>query len=70
MAHVLVLPPGAALIHGIAEGNPRVGIGEAERAAGAEMTEGARARPQAPLGLRELKAETEACGPLQTMSSA
>src|SRR3990172_2245101 len=35
MAHVLVLPALSALIHGVGEGDVRIGIGEAERAAGA-----------------------------------
>ena len=36
MPHVLVLPAHAALFHGVADGDARVGIGEAERAARVE----------------------------------
>src|SRR5215813_5622709 len=42
VADVLVLPPASALVHRVAERQPGVGIGEPERAAGAEVPEGAR----------------------------
>src|SRR5712692_6041529 len=65
VAHVLVLPPTAALVHGVAERDSRIGIREAQRPAGAEVPERARARAETPLGLRELEPESEARGALQ-----
>src|SRR2546428_10314565 len=65
MADVLVLPAGASLVHGVAEGHARVGVGEAQRAAGAEVAERARAGAERPLGHRELEAQSEARGTLQ-----
>src|SRR5258705_107183 len=49
MAHVLVLPARAALVHRVGEGDVCVGIGEPERSAGAEVAEGPRARTEAAL---------------------
>src|SRR6266576_3174834 len=65
LAHVLVLPAGAPLVHDVAEGHVRVRVGEPERAAGAEVTERAPVRSERALGHRELEAEPEARGPLQ-----
>ena len=65
VADVLVLPAGAPLVHGIAEGEPRVGIGKPQRAAGTEVPERTRARAQASLGHGELESEPEARGALQ-----
>src|SRR5262249_34386852 len=61
-AAVLVLPPASPLVHRVAERHPGVGIGEPERAAGAEVPEGARARAERALGHRELEPEAEARG--------
>jgi hypothetical protein len=63
LAHVPVLPAGAALVHRVAKGESRIGIREPQRAAGAEVSEGARVRAQTSLGLREPESEPEACGP-------
>lgn len=42
MTNVSVLPAAAPLVHRVAEGDARVGIGEPERAAGTEVPERAR----------------------------
>src|SRR3990172_7350300 len=65
MAHVLVLPPCAALVHRVGEGDVGIRIGEPERAAGAEVPEGAGARTEPALRHGELEAETEAHRPLE-----
>ena len=65
LAHVLVLPARASLIHRVTDGHVRIGIGEAQRPTGREVPEGARPRAELPLGHRELKAEPVARGPLQ-----
>src|SRR5690348_18300283 len=65
MADVRVLPSAPELVHRVAEGDARVGVGEPERAAGPEMSERARVRAEPPLGHRELKAEAEACRALE-----
>ena len=69
MTNVLVLPSAAPLIHGVGEGDPCVGIGESERAAGAKVAERARVGTERALGHRELEPEPEARGALSTMSS-
>src|SRR5690242_19058617 len=70
MADVRVLPSAPGLVHRVAEGDARVGVGEPERAAGPEMSERARVRAEPPLGHRELKAEAEACRALEPMRSS
>ena len=65
MAHVLVLPALPALVHGVGEGDVSIGIGEPERAAGAEVAEGARVRPEGALPHGELESEPEARRPLE-----
>src|SRR3990170_3915450 len=65
MAHVLVLPPCPALVHRVGEGDVGIRIGEPERAAGAEVPEGAGARTEPALRHGELEAETEARRPLE-----
>src|SRR3972149_953550 len=65
MAHVLVLPPCAALVHRVGEGDVGIRIGEPERAAGAEVPEGAGARTEPAARHGELEAETEARRPLE-----
>ena len=65
MADVLVLPSAAPLVHRVAEGDAPVGIGESERASGAEMSESARVRTEPALGHHELEPEPEARGALQ-----
>src|SRR3990172_5704998 len=63
MAHVLVLPALAALIHGV--GDLSIGIGEPEGATGPEVAEGARVRLEGPLPHGELESEPEARRPLE-----
>ena len=65
MAHVLVLPTLPALVHGLGEGELSIRIGEPERAAGAEVAEGARVRPEGALPHGELESEPEARRPLE-----
>ena len=65
MAHVLVLPSTPPLIHRISESDARIRIGESERAAGAEVSEGPRARTEPALGHGELEPEPEPCRSLQ-----
>src|SRR5439155_26778529 len=63
--HVRVLPAGPPLVHRVPEGDSRVRVGKSERAAGAEVPEGSRARAETSLGHRELKSEPETRGPPQ-----
>jgi len=46
VADVLVLPSAPPLVHRVAERDARVGIGESERAPGAEVSEGTRVRAE------------------------
>src|SRR5437867_7578715 len=57
MTNVLVLPAAAPLIHGVAEADARVGIGEPERSAGAKVPERTRIGTERALGHRELEPE-------------
>jgi hypothetical protein len=66
---VPVLPAAPPSIHGAGERDPRVGIGEAERATGAGVAEGAGAWTERAPGHGELEAEPVAGGALQHEAS-
>src|SRR4029450_7262510 len=70
MANVLVLPAATPLVHRGPERAGGLGIGDPQRAAGAEVTERARAGTERTLGHRQLESESEPGGALQTGAAA
>ena len=70
MADVLVLPAAAPLIHGVAERHTRIGIGEPERAAGAEVAERAGLGPSRRSAIVSWNPSPKRVGRCSTISSA
>ena len=60
-----MLPACTSSVHGVAEADARVGVGEAEGSAGAEVAEGARIGPEWPLFHRQLETQIEAGDPTE-----
>ena len=69
VAHVLVLPATAPLIHGVGERNARIWVGKPQRPAGAEVPKGARAGPSGRSGIVSWNPSPKRVGRCSTRSS-